>query len=78
MTTVTVQIPVSITVLIEVIRSLGVSEKILLKQLLDEEVAALQQAVQSSSSHYPLRGLPLVVAEDFDEPMPELWNALSE
>lgn len=64
MTSLTVQIPVSMTVLIEVIRSLGASEKILLKQLLDEEVAALQQAAQSSSPHYPLRGLPLVVAED--------------
>ena len=26
--------------------------------------------------HYPLRGLPLVVAEDFDAPMPDLWDAL--
>jgi hypothetical protein len=26
--------------------------------------------------HYPLRGLPLVIAEDFDAPMPDLWDAL--
>ncbi len=26
--------------------------------------------------HYPLRGLPLVIAEDFDDPMTDLWDAL--
>jgi hypothetical protein len=26
--------------------------------------------------HYPLRGLPLVIAEDFDAPMTDLWDAL--
>ena len=26
--------------------------------------------------HYPLRSLPLVIAEDFDAPMPDLWDAL--
>jgi antitoxin (DNA-binding transcriptional repressor) of toxin-antitoxin stability system len=25
---------------------------------------------------YPLRGQPIAVAKDFDDPMPELWNAL--
>ncbi len=37
-----------------------------------------QQNKPESSSVYPLRGLPLVIAEDFDEPMPEIWEALSE
>jgi hypothetical protein len=78
MTATTVQIPVSITVLVEVIRSLGAEEKVLLKRLLDEEVAALQQVSQSSHSNYPLRQLPLVIAEDFDEPMLEMWEALGE
>ena len=34
--------------------------------------------VSSSGSpkHYPLRGLPLVIAEDFDEPMTDLWDSL--
>lgn len=27
-------------------------------------------------SRYPLRGLPLKVAKDFDEPLPALWEAL--
>lgn len=78
MTPATIQIPISITVLAEVIRSLNASEKILLKQLLDEEVAVLDQPAQTSSSDYLLRGLPLVIAEDFDQPMPELWEALSQ
>jgi hypothetical protein len=26
--------------------------------------------------HYPLRGLPLIIAEDFDAPMTDLWDAL--
>lgn len=77
MTSTTVQIPVSMMVLVEVIRSLGVEEKLLLKRLLDEEVATLQLTAHSSSD-YPLRGLPLVIAEDFDEPMLEMWEALGE
>ncbi|MGG6270031.1 hypothetical protein ACQ4M3_32070 [Leptolyngbya sp. AN03gr2] len=37
------------------------------------------KAIHSSESvSYPLRGLPIVVAEDFDEPMPELWESLSQ
>ncbi|MBF2004375.1 MAG: type II toxin-antitoxin system Phd/YefM family antitoxin [Chlorogloeopsis fritschii C42_A2020_084] len=27
-----------------------------------------------STHHYPLRGMPIKIAEDFDEPMPELLN----
>lgn len=27
---------------------------------------------------YPLRGLPITISDDFDEPMPELWEALGE
>ena len=42
------------------------------------QAAAQQRNDQSSNSAYPLRGLPLVIAEDFDEPMSELWEALSE
>lgn len=29
-----------------------------------------------SQKHYPLRGLPLVIAEDFDAPMTDLWDSL--
>jgi hypothetical protein len=27
---------------------------------------------------YPLRGLPISISEDCDDPMPELWEALTE
>ncbi|WYL94492.1 MAG: type II toxin-antitoxin system Phd/YefM family antitoxin [Gloeotrichia echinulata IR180] len=31
-----------------------------------------------TTKHYPLRGTPIIIARDFDEPMPELWQALAE
>jgi prevent-host-death family protein len=31
-----------------------------------------------SKGNYPLRGIPISISEDFDEPMPELWEALGE
>lgn len=27
---------------------------------------------------YPLRGLPITISDDFDEPMSEMWDALGE
>jgi len=35
-----------------------------------------QVSSSNSQKHYPLRGLPLVIAEDFDAPMTDLWDAL--
>lgn len=29
-----------------------------------------------SASKYPLRGLPIYIADDFDEPLTELWEAM--
>jgi len=37
-----------------------------------------QKTKQTVTQHYPLRGMPITIAEDFDEPMPELWEALGE
>ncbi|WP_413174254.1 DUF2281 domain-containing protein [Anabaena azotica] len=31
-----------------------------------------------TTNNYPLRGKPITIASDFDEPMPELWEALTE
>ena len=31
-----------------------------------------------STQNYPLRGMPIAIAEYFDQPMPELWSALGE
>jgi antitoxin (DNA-binding transcriptional repressor) of toxin-antitoxin stability system len=33
---------------------------------------------QTAPQHYPLRGMPIMISKDFDEPMPELWEALGE
>lgn len=27
---------------------------------------------------YPLRGLPITISKDFDAPLPELWEAMTE
>ena len=43
-----------------------------------EEAVTRQQTNLSSDSVYPLRGMPLVIEKDFDEPMPELWAALNQ
>jgi prevent-host-death family protein len=32
----------------------------------------------SKSDRYPLRGVPIKVAKDFDKPMPDLWKAFVE
>ncbi|MBD6614317.1 type II toxin-antitoxin system Phd/YefM family antitoxin [Komarekiella sp. 'clone 1'] len=34
------------------------------------------QAKRTSNHYYPLRRMPIVIAKDFDEPMPELWETL--
>jgi len=34
-------------------------------------------AGRPAKTRHPLRGRPLTVAADFDEPMPDLWQALS-
>lgn len=39
---------------------------------------SLPQAQTTKENHYPLRGLPLKMSEDFDDPMPELWDALGQ
>lgn len=50
---------------------LSQSEASLLIDLTETSSAGL-----TSKKHYPLRGMPLVIAEDFDEPMSDLWDAL--
>ena len=31
----------------------------------------------SAETRYPLRGRPVAVADNFDQPMPDLWSALA-
>jgi Protein of unknown function (DUF2281) len=32
----------------------------------------------SSKKRYPLRGVPIQIADDFDAPLPDLWEALGK
>jgi antitoxin (DNA-binding transcriptional repressor) of toxin-antitoxin stability system len=34
--------------------------------------------ITPKTNHYPLRGTPITISDDFDESMPELWEALAE
>jgi antitoxin (DNA-binding transcriptional repressor) of toxin-antitoxin stability system len=34
-------------------------------------------AAKTKEARYPLRGHAIAIADDFDAPMPELWNALA-
>jgi antitoxin (DNA-binding transcriptional repressor) of toxin-antitoxin stability system len=34
------------------------------------------QPAGNEQTRYPLRGQSIAVAKDFDDPMPDLWNAL--
>jgi hypothetical protein len=45
--------------------------------LLPIDLDKISSAELTVKKHYPLRGMPLVIAEDFDEPMSDLWDALS-
>ncbi len=40
------------------------------------DLAEISSAGFTGEKHYPLRGMPLVIAEDFDAPMSDLWDAL--
>ena len=51
-------------------------------QLVQTLLNAIQKDTTSpettSEKTYPLRGLPITISDDFDEPMPEMWEALGE
>jgi hypothetical protein len=51
-------------------------------QLLQTLLSAIQKDTMppqtTPEKTYPLRGLPITISDDFDEPMPELWEALAE
>ena len=60
------------------ILELPISEK---WQLVQTLLYAIQNDTSSSTTSekvYPLRGLPITISDDFDEPMPELWEAIAE
>jgi conjugal transfer/entry exclusion protein len=69
--------------------SLDLAQRIRILQLLAQSLTA-PSGLQSSRSpdeldltrdrspQHPLRGIPINIPPDFDEPMPELWDALEE
>lgn len=40
------------------------------------DLPEISSAGFTAQKHYPLRGMPLIIADDFDEPMSDLWDAL--
>jgi len=36
------------------------------------------ESTSLAEHNYPLRGMPITFSKDFDEPMPELWEALEQ
>jgi hypothetical protein len=61
--------PMQISVL-EFIRSLGTGD-------LEADITE-STAKSEGNKHYPLRGMPIQIEPDFDEPMTDMWTALSE
>lgn len=41
------------------------------------DLAEISSAGLTAKKHYPLRGMPLVIAEDFDEPMSDLIDIIA-
>ena len=41
------------------------------------DLAEISSAGLTAQKHYPLRGMPLVIAEDFDEPMSDLIDRIA-
>ncbi len=49
-----------------------------IKVILEQATASQTYNLIPNRKHYPLRGKPIIIADDFDESMPELWDALAE
>ena len=59
--------------------SLNPAEKLRIIQLLTQNLNAISTTTQPPGDRqYPLRGMPITIALDFDEPMPDLWDALGQ
>jgi Protein of unknown function (DUF2281) len=44
----------------------------------DPSASQAQKVTETTTKNYPLRGMPIQIAPDFDEPMTDLWAALGE
>jgi hypothetical protein len=54
------------------------NEKVKIIQMLVQSLVVIPASppVEATSNKYPLRGIPIEIPPDFDEPMPELWSEL--
>ena len=71
------------------ILSLDLAERIHILQLLAQSLTVPSASQPSASPdeleltrdrspQHPLRGIPITIPPDFDEPMPELWDTLEQ
>ncbi len=69
--------------------SLDLEERIRILQLLAQSLTVPRASQPSRSPdeldltrdrspQHPLRGIPITIPPDFDEPMPELWDAMDQ
>jgi hypothetical protein len=56
------------------------TEKVKIIQMLVQSlvVTPASPPVEAVGNKYPLRGIPIEIPPDFDEPMPELWGELGQ
>jgi prevent-host-death family protein len=67
---------ISLTAIVDEVTATG-SEIIITKNGLPV-ARILPCQISASEGNYPLREMPITIAADFDEPMPQLWEALGE
>ena len=68
---------ISLTNLVDEVKETG-TENIINRNVVAVARDVPGHAQPNSKTNYPLRGMPIEIATDFDEPMPELWETLSE
>ena len=73
----------SLQALQEQVRQLSVGDRLnlmnfILQSLTQDLNSQTDVTEQLSNNRYPLRELPIQIADDFDAPLPQLWEALDE
>ena len=68
---------IDLTVIIDEIAA-NQSEVVITRQGLPVARIVPYTISDASTKNYPLRGMPIKISADFDEPMSELWDALGE
>lgn len=60
------------------ILQLPTQDKLQLVQILLNAIQKDTSPQPPAEKIYPLRGLPITISEDFDDPLPELWEAMTK